>query len=484
MRLTDLHAPALGLLTDLYQLTMAQGYDHHGIADREASFSLYFRKAPFGGAYAVAAGLGPALDYLTDAFRFSGDDVAWLAAPRGADGRPLFRDAFLDRLRAARFTGHLDAVREGTVVFPNAPVLRVEAPLWQAQLVETALLNLVNFQTLIATKAARIVAAADGVPVLEFGLRRAQGIDGGLSATRAALIGGCAATSDALAARLLGAPARGTHAHAWVQVWEDEQTALDAYAEAMPGNCTLLVDTYDTLRGVERAAATAKRMEARGQRAAGIRLDSGDLFTLSRAAREILDREGLPYMKIVASNDLDEHAIAALREAGAPIDVFGVGTRLVTGYDQPALGGVYKLGALREADGSWSPRLKLSEEPAKVSDPGRLAVRRWTRADGQLAADRIYDLDQGPPATPASCEGCPSEELLVPAIRAGVRTAPPEPLAAIQARVQVGLAALPPAVRRLNRPAPYDVGRDPALDALRTRLQAAVSSSVSRGAAC
>src|SRR5690606_5071352 len=247
------------------------------------------------------------------------------------------------------------------------PILRVRGPILQAQLVETPLLTLVNYQTLIATKAARVVQAARGAPVLEFGLRRAQGIDGGLSASRAAYIGGCAGTSNVLAGKLLGIPVGGTHAHSWVMFHDSELDAFRAYAEALPGNCTFLVDTYDTLDGVRNAITVGKELRARGHELAGIRLDSGDLAHLSIEARKLLDEAGFPNAKIVASNDLDEHLIANIQEQGARIDTWGVGTKLVTGVGQCALGGVYKLGASRDEHGTWREAIKLSEQPIKIS---------------------------------------------------------------------------------------------------------------------
>lgn len=383
------YGQSLALLTDLYQLTMAYGYWKEGIADREAVFHHFFRKAPFGGAFAVAAGIQSVAAWLED-LRFRDDDVAYLKELQGRDGRPLFEPGFLEYLSELAFKCDVDAVAEGTVVFPHEPLIRVRGPLLQGQLAETAILNLANFQTLIATKAARVCHAAGDDPVLEFGLRRAQGIDGGLSASRAAYIGGCAATSNVLAGKLYGIPVRGTHAHSWVLAFDSELEAFEAFARAMPNNCVFLVDTYDTLEGVENAIAVAKQMLADGHRLAGIRLDSGDLARLSKEARARLDQEGLEDVAVIASNDLDESGIADLKRSGAAIGVWGVGTSIATGRGQSALGGVYKLAQIRDSSGGWRGTAKRSEDPAKASMPGMLQTRRYLE-NGRLRADLVYD---------------------------------------------------------------------------------------------
>ena len=376
------------LLTDLYQLTMAAGYWKSGALDREAVFHLYFRSNPFGSGFAIAGGLAPAIDYLRD-FRFTDDDLAYLA------GTGFFERGFLDSLGTLRLTCDVDAIPEGSVVFANEPLVRVRGSLLQAQLVETALLNALNFSTLIATKAARIVHAARGRNVLEFGLRRAQGPDGALTASRAAHLGGCTGTSNVLAGKRFGIPVAGTHAHSWVMAFDDEATAFAAYADAMPNNVLLLVDTYDTLEGVRHAIELA----ARGYKLLGIRLDSGDLAWLSIEARRMLDEAGLRDARIVASNDLDEELIASLvDEQDAKIDVFGVGTKLVTAYSQPALGGVYKLGAIRDGNGEWQRRIKVSEQTVKTTIPGMLNVRRFS-SDGVFRGDMLWDELDGEPAS-------------------------------------------------------------------------------------
>jgi nicotinate phosphoribosyltransferase len=480
-RLASLYRPSLSLLTDLYQLTMAYGYWRHGRAEVEAVFHLSFRGTPFKGGYAIAAGLADVIDYL-EHFAFDEPDLAYLRTLSGNDGRPLFDPPFLDYLRNLRLELDVDAIPEGTAVFGHEPLVRVKGPILQCQLIETPLLALMNFPTLIATKSARICQAARGEPVLEFGLRRAQGIDGALTAARAAYIGGAAATSNVLAGRLFDIPVRGTHAHSWVMSFGDEVEAFEAYAQAQPNNCVLLVDTYDTLEGVRRAAEVGRRLASRGHRMIGIRLDSGDLAYLSIEARKILDAAGLADAQILASNDLDEHIIAALKQQDARITIWGVGTKLVTAYDQPALGGVYKLGSVRDGrDGAWVDRIKLSETVAKISIPGELQVRRY-RVDGCPVADQLYHARLGvadppsivDPADPtrrrviekqASCE-----DLLEPVFRAGRRVYAMPELRDIRARARAELDSLHPSLRRLLNPHEYPVGLDPRLHDLRMEL--------------
>ncbi len=473
MGLTELYRPSLALLTDLYQLTMAYGYWKAGVAGRDSVFHLHFRRHPFGGGYAIAAGLELAIDYLAG-LHFDPSDQAYLATLTGADGKPLFEAGFIEYLGAMRFTGTVDAVPEGRLVFAHEPLVRVRAPMLQAQLVETPLLTLINFSTLIATKAARVCHAARGEPVLEFGLRRAQGVDGGLSASRAAWIGGVAATSNVLAGKLYGLPVKGTHAHSWVMFWGDEQASFREYARSLPANCTFLVDTFDTLEGVRRAIVVGRELRERGHDLIGIRLDSGDLAHLSIEARRLLDEAGFERTHVVASNDLDETLIASLREQGARIDTWGVGTKLVTAFDQPALGGVYKLGAVRDPDArtsdGWRYALKLSEQPIKISTPGVQGVRRYRR-DGMLVGDVIVDAlsPPGPGPVPAwdledptrgfTVDG-DAEELLVTAMKDGVPTGALGDLPAARARAVADLAALSSRTRRHLNPQPYPVGLD------------------------
>jgi nicotinate phosphoribosyltransferase len=469
--LDEIYGGSLALLTDLYQLTMAAGYWQAGVAEREAVFHLTFRRPPFGGGYAIAAGIGPAIDYLRR-FRFTADDLAYLATLTDGEGGPLLPPAFLDYLRDLRFSCTVDAVPEGALVFAHEPIVRVRGPILQAQLVETPLLALVNYQTLVATKAARITQVSRG-PVLEFGLRRAQGFDGGISGARAAYIGGCAATSNVLAGKLLGIPVRGTHAHSWVMFFSDELTAFREYAKALPGNCTFLVDTYDSIEGVKNAIAVGRELRARGHELAGIRLDSGDLAHLSIQARALLDEAGFPNAKIVASNELDEQLIANIQEQGARIDIWGVGTKLVTSYDQPALGGVYKLGAARDEAGNWQETLKLSEQPIKISNPGVLQVRRL-RNGNEYVGDVIYDSEHGyetpctihdiedPLKQPVTPEHDHEQDLLVTVIDRGTVVADSDRAAldTARARAAADLARLSPRTKRFLNPQPYPVGLD------------------------
>jgi nicotinate phosphoribosyltransferase len=475
------------LLTDLYQLTMALGYWRAGRAEREVAFHLYFRNAPFGGGYAVACGIEPALDYLAG-LRVDASELAYLETLRGDDDTPLFPRDFLDALGAMRLTLDVDAVREGEVVFPNAPLLRVRGPLLQAQLVETALLVHVGFPTLVATKAARICLAAGDDPVVEFGLRRSQGPDGGLTAARAAYVGGCAATSNVLAGERFGIPLRGTHAHSWVMAFGDEREAFEAYARALPNNVTLLVDTYDTLDGVRNAIAVGLALRERGRRLAAVRLDSGDLAYLSTQTRRLLDEAGLPEVGIMATNDLDETIITSLKLQGAPISIWGVGTRLATAYDQPALGAVYKLTAVRDAAGAWSPRVKVSEQAAKTTTPGLLQVRRyrWPHPDadsGLFAADMLVDESVALPAGAAVMvdpvdptrrrrfePDAPFDALLTPALRGGRRVRDAGPLDAARARARAGLDGFHAGVKRLVNPHRYPVGLELGLSERRTTL--------------
>jgi nicotinate phosphoribosyltransferase len=480
-RISDLYRPSLATLTDLYELTMGAGYTAAGVDQAETVFCLYFRALPFSGGYAVAAGLDDALEVL-ETMSFEPDDIEYLASLAGDGGRPLFRPDFLDRLASFRFECDVDAVPEGTVVFANEPLLRVRGPLLQAQLVESVLLAIVGFQTLVATKAARIVEAAGGGPVLEFGLRRSQGPDGAISAARAAYIGGVAATSNVLAGRLYGIPVRGTHAHSWVQVFDDEQLAFDTYADAQPDNVTLLVDTYDSLLGVAHAIKTGLRLRKEGRTLTAIRLDSGDLAYLSIEARRMLDEAGLADTRIVASNDLDEHTIESLREQGARIDIWGVGTKLDTCYDQPALGAIYKLTAICES-GKWRYPIKVSEHSAKTSIPGVLGVRRFSDQTGRFRADMIHDEDLygAMPGNiifdPADAlhmssidPGWQPQELLTPAMRAGRRLGPAPSLDEIRARTRTQIASLHPAIRRLMNPHIFPVGLEQELHERRKML--------------
>lgn len=468
----SLYRPSLATLTDLYELTMAAAYFANGRDRDEAVFHLFFRRPPFESGFTLAAGLEEVVRYLRD-FHYSADELAYLEGLRGSHDQPLFEPAFLEHLASLRpgLGLDVDAVPEGTVVFAYEPLLRVRGPILAAQLVETALLNFVNFPTLVATNAARAVHAAGGGPVLEFGLRRAQGPDGGLTASRAAHLGGCDATSNVLAGRLFDIPVRGTHAHSWILSWLDEQEAMDKWAAVQPQNTILLVDTYDTLDGVRHAIETGRRLRAAGHTLDGIRLDSGDLAYLSREARKMLDEAGFPDAKIVASNDLDPETITSLRAQGAAIDIWGVGTRLVTAYEQPALGGVYKLTAIRPGpDSVWRPTVKISADASKTTVPGILGVRRFFGPDGQAVADMIHDtLELGDHGTtivdPANSyrrkaidERWRHEELLQPVLRDGNLVGELPDLAAARERAREQLASFHPAVLRQLKPHRYPAG--------------------------
>jgi nicotinate phosphoribosyltransferase len=459
---------------------MACAYWKSGTADKEAVFYLAFRTPPFQGGFTIACGLADVIDYL-ESFRFDNSDLAYLGTILGQDKKPLFDEAFLDYLRDLRFKCDLDAIPEGTVVFPHEPLLRVEGPILQAQIIETALLNFVNFQSLIATKAARICLAAQGEPVVEFGLRRAQGVDGGLTASRSAYIGGCAGTSNVLAGKTSGIPVMGTHAHSWVMSFDSEIESFSAYAKALPNNCILLVDTYSSLEGVWHAVEIGKQLRQQGHELAGIRLDSGDLAFLSIEARKILDEAGFPKAVIVASNDLDEHIIESLKLQKAAINVWGVGTRLVTAYDQPVLGGVYKLAAIRKPNGAWESKVKLSEQVAKTTNPGILQVRRF-RSENEFIGDAIYDTNRAMPMDFAIVDpldatrrkhfppGTASEDLLVPVLRGGRLVYQRPTLKEIRSRAQQQLAMLSPGIKRSVNPHQYPAGLEIGLHDLKTRL--------------
>jgi nicotinate phosphoribosyltransferase len=467
------------LNTDLYQLTMAQAYWKTGLIVEDACFYMHFRENPFRGGYTIACGMAQ-LAELIESFSFTDQQLTYLSTLKTPLGSALFEADFLATLANLRLSIDVDAVPEGTVVFPYEPIIRVIGPIMQCQLIETALLNQINYQILVATKAARVCQAAEG-PVAEFGLRRAQGPAGGLYASRAAIIGGCTSTSNVAAGRRFDLPVSGTHAHSWVMAHPDELTAFRAFAKASPENCVLLVDTYDTINGVKNAITVALEMAASGHRLAGIRIDSGDLAWLSIQARALLDAAGLEYVKIVASNDLDEQTIASLREEGARIDSWGVGTKLVTAYDQPALPGVYKLCATRGEDQSdWIPHLKVSEQSRKSTFPGILGVRRYFGADGIIIGDMVYDLEQLPTddliidphddlRRKDLCAGT-AVELLEPLSRTGAIVWRQVSALEARANTKTSLEQLHPSNRRFLNPHSYPVGLDTHLFELRDRL--------------
>ena len=379
----------LTLLTDLYQLTMGYGFYRQNKHEEEVVFDLFFRKNSLI-TYSISAGLEQAMDYLLN-WRFDEEDIAYLRSLN------LFSEDFLEYLRNMKFTGDVYAVKEGTPVFPAEPILTVKAPLIQAQFAETALLNIINHQTLIATKSSKICRATGGKGVvMEFGLRRAQGPDAGINGARAAIIGGCTSTSNLITGKTFDVPVAGTMAHSWVMDYDSEYEAFKAYADAYPDNCMLLVDTYDTLRsGVPNAIKVFKELRAKGHKPKGIRLDSGDLAYLSKKARKMMDEAGFPDALICVSGDLDERSISSLLQQGAKIDSWGVGTKLITSEDLPALGGVYKLSAVINKDGSVTPKIKLSDNTAKITNPSfKNLYRLYDRENGMAIADLITLRDE------------------------------------------------------------------------------------------
>lgn len=376
----------LTLMTDFYQLTMMQGYFKNN-RNNQVVFDLFYRTNPCGNGYAIAAGLQQAISYIKE-LHFSKEDIEYLRS------LSTFGEDFLDYLESFRFTGDIYAVPEGTVVFPMEPLVKVIAPIMEAQLIETTLLNIINHQSLIATKAARVCQAAEGSPVMEFGLRRAQGPDAGTYGARAAIIGGCIGTSNVLAGKMFQVPVLGTHAHSWIMSFPDELTAFRNYASLYPQNTTLLVDTYDTLHsGVPNAIQVFKELKEAGKTpsAYGIRLDSGDLAYLSKEARKMLDHAGFPDAKICASSDLDEYLISSLKSQGAKIDIWGVGTNLITSKDCPSFGGVYKLSGVWEEEG-FVPKIKVSENPKKITNPGNKTVYRIYQKDTHMLRADVISL--------------------------------------------------------------------------------------------
>ena len=457
------------LLTDLYELTMMQGYFFTD-AKKDAVFDMFFRRQPFDGGFSIFAGLDPLLDAI-ESLRFSGEDIDYL------DQQQIFKPEFLRFLSTFSFNGDIDAVTEGSVVFPNEPLLRVRGNIMEVQLLETMLLNTVNFQTLIATKAARVKNAAGSDAIMEFGLRRAQGANGAVSGARAAYIGGADATSNVLAGKRYNIPIAGTMAHGWIMNFNTELEAFQAYADLYPENCILLVDTFDTLKsGVPNAIEIFKQLQAKGIHKFGIRLDSGDLYYLSKEARKMFDQSGVPEAKIYVSNELDEWVITQLKKDNAPIDAWGVGTRLITGDKDPALSGVYKIVA-RQENGDFVPTIKISDNPEKTSNPGIKNVMRFTDNDGKILADLLYleeereelleklahkepirlyhpsvdlshfDLEEYALFTP----------LLQPVMQNGKRLHPPKPLKEIKATATAGVASLWSGNKRLINPQNYKV---------------------------
>ncbi|WP_250279020.1 nicotinate phosphoribosyltransferase [[Clostridium] colinum] len=380
----------LTLMTDLYQLTMMQGYFEANMHNKKAVFDMFYRKNPSNNGYAIVCGLEQIVDYIKN-IKFDEDNINYLKSLN------IFKDDFLQYLKEFKFTGDIYAIPEGTIVFPNEPLIRVSSNIMEAQFIETTILNIINHQSLIATKASRVAWAAEGDFIMEFGLRRAQGPDAGVYGSRAAFIGGCMATSNVLAGKMFNIPVSGTHSHSWVMSFKDEITAFRTYANIFPDRCILLVDTYDTLKsGVPNAIKVFKEMEEKGVKlkSYGIRLDSGDLAYISDKARTMLDEAGFKDAIITASNDLDENIISSLKQQGTKINVWGVGTNLITSSDCPAFGGVYKLCA-EEVDGEVIPKIKLSENTDKVNNPGvKKIFRIYDKATNKVKADLICLEDE------------------------------------------------------------------------------------------
>ena len=381
----------LTLLTDLYELTMMQGYFRNKDQNETVIFDAFYRSNPMGSGYAINAGLAQVIDLINN-LHFSQEDIDYLKSLQ------IFDQDFLDYLKDFHFTGDIYAIPEGSIMFPREPMIKVIAPIMEAQLIETAILNIINHQSLIATKASRVCFAARGDGIMEFGLRRAQGPDAGVYGARAAVIGGCVGTSNVLAGQLFDIPVKGTHAHSWIMSFPDEYTAFKAYSEIYPNACLLLVDTYDTLKsGIPNAIKVFTQMRDAGieLKNYGIRLDSGDLAYLSKKARKMLDAAGFPDAIISASNDLDEYLIDSLKVQGAAITSWGVGTHLITAKDCPSFGGVYKLAAIKGKDGEFIPKIKLSENTEKVTNPGNKTIYRiYEKESGKIKADLICLVDE------------------------------------------------------------------------------------------
>ena len=470
----------LALLTDFYELTMMSGYWKGGRTQQRVSFDYFFRTLPPNAGFAITAGLDPFLDYL-EHLRFEDDDIEYLST------LGVFEAPFLEYLRDFHPKFSVHAIPEGTPVFPFEPIVQVEGTIFESQLIETALLNFLNYQTLIATKAARICLASNGDPVLEFGLRRAHGPDGGLSGSRAAYIGGCASTSNVLAGKIYGIPVAGTHAHSWVMSFDSELEAFRTFARQYPEKCVLLVDTYDTVKsGVPNAITVFKEMREQGiDMRAAIRLDSGDLAKLSKIAYRMITEAGLHDPLIVASNDLDEDLIADLKRQGARINAWGVGTHLITARDAPSLSGVYKLVALWDGE-SWRPRMKISSNIEKATDPGRKQLIRYYNAEGHPIYDlmclekedwpeqgrivgrsRMWPQHEVHPEKAVHCEA-----LLQPVFLNGKRTHARHPIAILRQRTLDHIAALPDEFKRLRNPEIYRVLLSNRIGELKERMMA------------
>lgn len=477
---------SLCLLTDFYELTMAYCYYKSGLAEKEAVFNLYYRSNPFGGGFAVSCGLSYLTDFINN-FKFENDDIEYLTSLKDDTGNLLFSKDFLDYLKNLKFECNIDATAEGTIVFPYEPIVRVIGPLVQCQILETILLNIINFHTLIATKAARIYIATGGEPFIEFGLRRAQGFDGGLAASRAAYIGGASATSNILAAKTFNIPVKGTHSHSLVMAFNNELESFKTYARALPNNCIFLVDTYDTLQGTKNATVIAKELEKKGYKFIGIRLDSGNIAELSIKAKDILTKSGFQDAIIVASNELDEFIIKELKQKGAQINVWGVGTKLASGHSDSALDGVYKLSAIKGENNKWEYKIKLSEDLSKVSNPGILQVRRYMEKN-KYTGDVIYDINLNSSDEFKAINVLdPLREkafnnnfknLLLPIYKNGELIYNEPDIQTIRENTIDNLNKLPKEIKLLNNPENYFVGLEESLDKIKKELILKVKGTV------
>lgn len=465
------------MLTDLYQLTMMNGYFEAGIQDDTLVFDAFFRKNPNNGGYTIICGIEQVVDYIEN-LRFTAQDIDYLKS------LDLFDNAFLEYLRELRFTGEIYSVNEGTILFPNEPILRVKAKAVEAQLIETAMLNMINFQSLIATKASRVCFAAGSDPVMEFGLRRAQGPDAGLYGARAAVIGGCVGTSNVMAGQLFNVPILGTHAHSWVQKFPTELEAFRAYAKTYPDKTMLLIDTYNTLEsGLPNAITVFNELREKGYEPIGVRIDSGDLDYFSKEIRTVLDEAGYPDAKITASNDLDEYAVTSLKAQGAKINVWGVGTKLITSSDWPSLGGVYKLSAADE-NGVLTPKIKISEDPQKINNPGykklfRIYDKYTHKAEADLLALDHEIIDESKPLTlfdpiytwkQKTYKNYYVKELLQPLFIDGRSVHKRKSVQEIKAHTENEKASFWPQYLRNSAPKKYKVDLSKELWTLKTRL--------------
>ncbi len=464
--------------TDLYELTMASGYCVMGRCHRKACFDLYYRQNPDNGAFCVFTGLESVIEYINNLGLYP-DDIEYLRS------LGIFSNEGLENLACSvRFTGDIWAPPEGTVVFPHEPLIRVVAPISEAQVLETTLLALVGHQTLIATKAARLCIASKGAPVVDFGTRRAHGAQAALYGARAAYIGGCTGTSNVRAGKMFGVPVKGTHAHSWVESFDSELEAFTSYTEAFPENAILLVDTYDTVGGIRAAIEVAHKMQKQGKRLQAIRIDSGDLAYYSKAARGMLDEAGLEDVRILASSDLDEWLIQSLRDQGAKIDVWCVGTRLITSYSTPALGVVYKLMAVEDEKGVFQPKIKISQNPQKVTNPGLKKIVRFYNGNDRMIGDLLMAIDEPVPENTPTLAHHPmydymkkvyrppykTEEIMVPIFKNGKQVYQSPPIQDMRQRVQNQINRLEPEYKRITNPHIYKVSLSNKLHETKKRL--------------